>query len=58
MINYAYKRAKNETNTAQKLKFNIKDFFSKCEQIRWKCGFGHIYWRNPQKKTWFFVERN
>ena len=22
--------------TAQKLKFSIKDFFSTCEQIRWK----------------------
>ena len=26
--------------TAQKMKFSIKDFFSKCDQIR---GFGHIY---------------
>ena len=22
--------------TAQKMKFSIKDFFSKCDQIRWK----------------------
>ena len=28
--------------TAQKIKFSIKDFFSKCDQIR-----GHIYWKNP-----------
>ena len=27
-------------NTAQKMKFSIKDFFC-------KCGFGHIYFRNP-----------
>ena len=27
-------------NTAQKMKFSIKDFFS-------KSGFGHIYWSNP-----------
>ena len=27
--------------TAQKMKFSIKDFFSKCDQIH--CGFGHIY---------------
>ena len=27
-------------NTAQKMKFPIKDFFSKCR-------FGHIYWNNP-----------
>ena len=28
----------------KKLKFSIKDFFSKCDQIR--SGFGHIYGRN------------
>ena len=43
--------------TAQKMKFSIEDFFSKCDQIRSKlriwshllvnCGFGHIYWRSP-----------
>ena len=26
--------ARRETNTAQKLKFSIKDFFSRCDQIR------------------------
>ena len=26
---------------AQKMKFFIKNFFNKCDQIR--CGFGHIY---------------
>ena len=26
--------------TAQKIKFSIKDFFSKCEQIYWKLRFG------------------
>ena len=31
-----------ETYTAQKLKFFIKDFFSKRN-----CGLGHIYSRNP-----------
>ena len=30
--------------TTQKMKFSIKDFFSKCDQIG---GFGHIHWRNP-----------
>ena len=30
--------------TAQKMKFSIKNFFSKCDQIRRFC---HIYWRNP-----------
>ena len=42
--------------TAQKMKFSIKDFFSKCNQSTWNCGFGHIYWRNPWWKTLFFVE--
>ena len=32
---------KDRSVTAQKMKFSIKDFFSKCDQIR--CGFGHIY---------------
>ena len=27
----------------KKMKFSIKDFFSKCDQIRSNCGFGHIY---------------
>ena len=40
--------------TAQKM-FSIKDFFSKCDQIRRKRQFGHIYWRNPEWKTSFFV---
>ena len=33
--------------TAQKMKYSINDFFGECDQIRKKCGFGHIYWRNP-----------
>ena len=34
--------------TAQKVKFSIKDFFSKCDQIRsFLRIFGHIYWSNP-----------
>ena len=36
-----------EGDTAQKMKFSIKDFYSKCNQIRSNCGFCHIYWRNP-----------
>ena len=32
---------------------NVTDFFSKSTFI-W--GFGHNYWRNPQWKTWFFVQ--
>ena len=31
-------------STGQKMKFSIKDIFSKCDQIRAvNCGFGHIY---------------
>ena len=44
-----------DTFTAQKMKLSMKDFFSKCHQIRSSCGFGHIYWRNPSWKTSFFV---
>ena len=33
--------------TAQTVKFPIKDFFSKCEQIRKKLRFIHIYLRDP-----------
>ena len=28
--------------TAQKMKFSVKEFFSKCFQIRISGGFGHI----------------
>ena len=31
------------TYTAQKMKFSIKDLFSKLDQIRSKLRFGHIY---------------
>ena len=31
-----------ERLTTQKMKFSIKDFFSKCDQTA-DCGFGHIY---------------
>ena len=34
------------SNTAQKIKFFIKVFFSKCDQIRRNFGFDHIYWKN------------
>ena len=39
--------ARRETNTAQKLKFSIKDFFSKCDQIR---SFQQI-WSHLLKKS-------
>ena len=35
-----------EQNTAQKVKFSIKNFFSKCLKSRSFLQF-HIYWKNP-----------
>ena len=35
-----------KTLTAQKMKFPIKIFFSKCDQIR-RFRFGHVYSRYP-----------
>ena len=34
---------KNGDTSAQKMKFSMKDLFSKCNQMRKNCGFGHIY---------------
>ena len=38
------------------MKFSIKDFFSKCDQIAGNRRFGYIYWRTPQRKISFFVQ--
>ena len=46
------------TISTQKMKFSIKDFFSKCDQSAVFCRFGHIYWRNTQWKNSFFVQCN
>ena len=49
------------TYTAQKMKFPIKDFSSKCDQIRRKPPLVEPEeirkktWRNPKCKTSFFV---
>ena len=40
--------------TAQKMKFSIKDFLSKCDQTAEKCGFGNIYWRKPLIEHFIF----
>ena len=37
----------------KKMKFSIKDFYSKWNKIRSYCGFGQIYWRNPEWKILF-----
>ena len=36
-------RIRDAINTAQKWTFFIKDFFSKCDQIRGKLRIGHIH---------------
>ena len=36
------KQLQKKLYIAQEMKFSIKDFFSKCDQIR-SYGFGHIY---------------
>ena len=43
-LKYFIFTAQKPQNTAQKMKFSIKDFFSKCDKIGHK--IGHIYWRN------------
>ena len=35
------------------MKFSIKDFFSKCDQIRKNCGFGHIVEKILNEKLHF-----
>ena len=41
----------------KKMKFSIKDFFSKCDHIHGNCGFGHIYWKRSFWKNFsFFVQ--
>ena len=47
---FLYPLKTSENHIAQKIEFSIKDFFSKCDQV------GHIYWRNSQCKTSFFVQ--
>ena len=44
---HQYVLSKIYYDTAQKMKFSIKNFFSKSDQTAGICGFGHIYWRNP-----------
>ena len=38
------------------MKFSIKDFLSKCDQIARNCRFRHTYWRNLSLKSLFFVQ--
>ena len=45
-----------DLSTAQKMKFPIKDFFMKCDQLAVSRGSDHNYWRNHYWKTSFFVQ--
>ena len=48
---YSCFQTKCRKATVQKLKFCIKDFFSKCDQMSRKLRFSHIYWINTSWKT-------
>ena len=48
-------RTQRNSITAQKMKFSIKDFFSKYDQTAVSCGFGYINRSNPKWKTSFFL---
>ena len=52
----AFLKANNMITLHKKMKLSIKDFFSKCDQIRRKLRFGHIYRGNAYRKTSFFVQ--
>ena len=52
---YPWKLVEHPQISLHKKKFSIKDFFSK-RISSGKCGFGHIYWRNPWWETSFFVQ--
>ena len=41
-----WRKHQQQKSTAQKMKFSMKAFFSKCDQIEVFCGFGLIYWKN------------
>ena len=43
---YFQKYIRNVSHTAQKMKFSIKDFYSKCDQIRTFQRISHFNWRN------------
>ena len=49
------KKNLSEGFAAQKMKFSIKDFFSRAA---WNYGFGRIYWRYLYWKASFFVQWN
>ena len=47
-------RQSPQTNTAEKMKFSIKDFFSKCDQIRRKLRiWSHVLKRSLMKNFIF-----
>ena len=55
-VDYPRATSNENTDTAQKMKFYIKDFFRKCDQIR---SFLRIWSHLPKKTLWktsFFVQ--
>ena len=42
------------TNTSQKWSFLLRISSKNVSKSAVSCGFGHIYWRNPSRKTSFF----
>ena len=44
---------RKQANTAQKVKFSIEDFFSKCDQI-----WSHLLKKSLIEKTLFFLQCN
>ena len=55
-VDYPRATSNENTDTAQKMKFYIKDFFRKCDQIR---NFLRIWSHLPKKTLWktsFFVQ--
>ena len=53
LIKFFFAGCQKTGNTAQKMKFSIKNFFSKYDQTRSFSGFGHSNCRNPKWKTSF-----
>ena len=50
VFTFFYVRSHERSNTAQKIRFSNKNFFSKCDQ---SADFWSHYWRNPWWKTSF-----
>ena len=45
-------------NTARKIKCSLRISSVNVTKSAWNCGFGHVYCRNAEWKTSFFVQQN